>query len=115
VVAAVTAVAVAVVVVTAVAGTNPVTKAVTVTTTKPVTVSATATAPPPLQGGASVAGLLIVPACSAASRPLRAGCAGAREDARSLDPACARLWRLVRPALVRVEKEQSIWHSSSLS
>jgi four helix bundle protein len=33
---------------------------------------------------------LILPACSPLSRPLRAACGGAREDARSPDSGCAR-------------------------
>ena len=85
-VAVVVVVTVAVTVVV-VAVANPITAAAT----KPGTVTVTTTARSPLEGGASVAGLLMLPACSAESRPLRAGCAGARGDARSLDSACARL------------------------
>jgi hypothetical protein len=58
------------------------------------------------RGGASVAGLVIVPACSAPSRPLRAGCAGARGDARSLDCACARRVGGCGPALVRARRSE---------
>jgi hypothetical protein len=63
-----------------------------------------------------VAGLLIVPACSAASRPLRAGCAGA-SGGRSQPGLRLRApvggW--LRPRWCEARTGEHQWHSSSLT
>ena len=102
-----------------VAATVAVAVAVTVTVTVTVTVAvAVAVAVVGTDAGrdGSVAGLLIVPACSAASRPLRAGCAGASGGRSQPGPRLrAPVVGLGTTALVRsANRSRDQWHSSSL-